>query len=229
MNNKSNIMVIAAHPDDETLGCGASIHKHVQQGDNVFVLILSNGVGSRTGDKKSHADEIDLRLKSAEKSCMLLGVESLILKDYPDNLFDTCPLLDIIQDIEKEIIKHCPDTIYTHSNTDLNVDHQIVNRAVITACRPYPDQPVRKILEFETLSSTEWFLTSSHSSFSPNYYIDVTDSYEYKEEAFSFYTSEIQDYPSARSLESIKALAMYRGTLTGVKFAEAFSLQRSLI
>lgn len=224
-----NVLIVVAHPDDETLGCGASIYRHVQNGDRVSVLVLSNGVGSRQQDSDTLNEIVNHRICSANEACDILGVNDLVVKDYPDNSFDQCALLDIVRDIEAEVSRLRPEVVYTHSHTDLNVDHQIVNRAVMTAIRPYPGQTVRKIMEFEVLSSTGWYLSSPHFSFAPNYFVDVSEYIEHKLNAFSCYKSEIQVYPFARSFESIKALAMYRGSMVGVHYAEAFNLQRALI
>ena len=155
------ILVVAAHADDETLGCGGTIARHVSEGDTVHVMIMTNGVGARgDGDEKA----IKERQEAFHKAMSILGVQKTYENDFPDNRMDTFPLLEITQSVEKVIKKIEPSIVYTHHYGDLNIDHQITHKAVITACRPIPQSSVKEIYSFEVLSSTEW--SDINSSFS---------------------------------------------------------------
>jgi N-acetylglucosamine malate deacetylase 1 len=164
-----NVLVIAAHPDDEILGCGGTLAKHVQQGDVVHLLILAEGATSR--DFQRHRDQRQLELsalaQAAHQAGELLGVSSVTLHDFPDNRMDSCDLLDVTKIVEQAIEQHRPHLIYTHHGGDLNIDHRCVHQAVVTAARPLPNSSVNLILSFEVASSTEW---QSYTS-SPVFYL----------------------------------------------------------
>lgn len=221
-----NILVVAAHPDDEILGCGGAMAKHIKGGDKVKVLILAQGVAARSNE----AFELDLKIaelkKSAYQAASVLGVRNIKLFGLPDNRLDTMPILDVIKIIEYEIENFRPSLIYTHHHSDLNIDHRICYEAVITAARPLKGSSVKTILTFETLSSTEWRPVTAGSVFQPNWYIDIEDTLHLKKDAMSCYVEELRQWPHSRSIEGIDALAKYRGMMSGLKYAEAFSLVR---
>lgn len=217
------ILIIVAHPDDEILGVGGTILKHLYNKDKVSVLILSDGETSRD----SSAD-ITKRSQQAKKAVQFLGVQNLFLEKFPDNKFDSLPLLNIIKIIEKYLNKIKPSIIYTHHAHDLNIDHQITFQAVLTACRPQPNFFVKKILCFETLSSTEWQIKNPAKSFCPTEYNNIDDFIDKKITALKIYQHELRKYPHPRSVEGIKILAQYRGIQVGCKYAEAFQLIRKL-
>jgi len=148
-----NILVVAAHPDDEILGCGGTICRHVQNGDKVHVLILAEGITSRDKirDQNHRAKDLNLLTETAYQANEILGVTSLIFKKFPDNRLDSIDRIDIIKSIEAVIQKLTPTIIYTHFGGDLNIDHQIVNQSVITACRPQPDSCVKTLLFLKSL------------------------------------------------------------------------------
>ena len=155
MKKKKIILVVAAHPDDEILGCGATMAKHSKIGDKVFSLILSHGIESRSKIKKKNIKILNLK-KSLIKANTQVGVCKIYQKDFPDNAFDTVKLIEIIKSIEEVVRLTKPNIIYTHHKSDLNIDHNITNRAVLTAARPLPKSKIEKILTFEVNSSTEW-------------------------------------------------------------------------
>ncbi len=224
------ILVFAAHPDDEVLGCGATIAKHVKNGDEVNVVILAEGITSReklrnTNKSKKQLNELSVVAQKANK---LLGVKSLTLHDFPDNRMDSLELLDVIKVVETFIYKFKPDVIYTHHVGDVNIDHQIVHKAVITACRPIPNFFVKRILFFEVASSTEWQTFGSSICFSPNWFVDVSEFLELKLKALEVYNCEMRDYPHSRSIKALEYLARWRGASIGVESAEAFILGRNL-
>jgi N-acetylglucosamine malate deacetylase 1 len=220
----SNILVIAAHPDDEVLGCGGTIARHTMSGDNVYVLFMTNGVSARGNDKSAVMN----RKYSAQKASDILGIKSLTFFDYPDNQMDSVPLLGIVKDIEKVVSNIHPRVIYTHHIGDLNVDHSVTHRAVMTACRPQPGCEVREIYSFEVLSSTEWSITSAETVFMPNLYYDINSVLNKKVEAFKAYEEEIRFFPHSRSVQGLKSLALYRGSSVGMESAEAFQILRLL-
>ena len=219
----NKILIIGAHPDDEILGVGGTILKHVKAGDQVKILILGDGETAReTGD-------IAKRQNQAQTAAMALGVKDLILEKLPDNQFDSMPLLEVVKKIEKVISEFKPEIVYTHHGNDLNIDHQLTFQAVITACRPQPEFFVKKILTFETLSSTEWQNKTSDKIFLPNEYQDISEFIDKKIEILKNYQYELRLYPHPRSAEGIKILAQYRGLEVGFKYAEAFCLIRNII
>ena len=212
------ILVIAAHPDDEVLGCGATIAKHVQEGNKVQVVFLGDGFSSR--------DDGDNRDNSAESASKVLGCEAPVFLDFPDNQLDTIALLDIVKKIEKVVDDFQPSIIYTHYFGDLNIDHQITHKAVMTACRPQPNFCVKEIYSFETLSATHWQSPSMKNVFNPNYFVGVSDFMDKKIKALQCYDNEMREAPHARSYESVENLSKFRGSLVGVKNAEAFCVER---
>jgi LmbE family N-acetylglucosaminyl deacetylase len=220
------ILVVAAHGDDEVLGCGGAIARHTAASSEVGVLFLTNGVGSR----KSAGDvEIERRQMATNLALEVLGVAQSHRCDFPDNAMDTVPLLTVI----REISKFCeqfgmPDRVYTHFSGDLNVDHQVAHRAVLTCFRPEPacDGRPCEILAFEVLSSTGWLGAAGGAAFDPNFFVDISDVLDKKLEAFRAYEDEVRDWPHARSVEAIVHQSRFRGAMVGRQAAEAFVVQR---
>ena len=228
MKNIKKLLIVAAHPDDEVLGCGATVARLVQEGHIAYVLILGEGVTSRdeTRNRTAKLAEIDdLKVESLEAN-RLIGIKEIYFHDFADNRFDTVSLLDIVKVIESYKKKIQPDIIFTHFRNDLNIDHQIVYRAVITAARPLPDETVKAIYSFESFSSTEW---NFPLSFSPTIFINVENTLELKLQAFRAYDSERRNYPHPRSVEAIRRYAEKWGTTVGCKAAEAFELVRLIL
>ena len=222
------ILVVAAHPDDEVLGCGGSIAKWTASGHIVHVLIMAEGATSRSSirDRKVKREELSLLEKSANSAGKILGVASVKLLDFPDNRMDSLDRLDIIKAIEEEIKRLKPHTVVTHHCGDVNIDHRITHEAVVTACRPQPGHSVRLLLAFEIMSSTEWQPPGSNFVFQPNWFEDVVKTFDFKIKALDCYQSEMREWPHPRSLNNIKNLAQYRGSMVGCEFAEAFMLLR---
>ena len=221
---KSNVLIIVAHADDETLGCAGTIAKHIAEGDNVSVIFMTDGVSSRNNNKLQHEVERNIAMDNAMKA---LGVENYQCFDFPDNQMDSVPLLSIIKAIETMINSFEPKVIYTHFAHDLNIDHQITHQAVMTACRPIKDSSVKEIYSFEVLSSTEWQSTSQ-PNFQGQYIVDITPYWHKKEQALLCYQEELRDFPHSRSLPCIEALATLRGASHGFVKAEAFQVERIL-
>jgi len=224
------ILVVAAHPDDEILGCGASIAKWSRIGEDVHILIMAEGVTSRskTRDIDLKSEELSLLAKSAQQACEIVGATSVKLLGFPDNRMDSLDRIDVIKAVEKEVDRLKPHTIATHHSGDLNIDHRIIHEAVVTACRPLPDRSVRRLLAFEVPSSTEWQLTGSNIGFQPNWFENVSETIGLKIDALKIYESEMREWPHARSIINIENLARWRGSSVGHKAAEAFMLMREI-
>jgi LmbE family N-acetylglucosaminyl deacetylase len=225
------VLVLAAHPDDEILGCGATIAKHCEDGDEVHVVILAEGLTSRqvSRDRSSVSNELSALEIAAREANTLLGVKSLTLHNFPDNRMDSLDRLDVIKFVEDAIQKHQPDLVYTHHAGDLNIDHRRIHEAVITACRPMPMTKTKTLLFFEIASSTEWQTSGSAPYFQPTWYVDVSSTYQLKQKALQKYQSEMRAFPHPRSLEGVEALARWRGVSCGVHYAEAFMLGRHIV
>jgi N-acetylglucosamine malate deacetylase 1 len=226
-----NVLVVAAHPDDEVLGCGGTIAKHAREGDRVHVLILAEGATSRDPkrDREQRKSELSALARAAHQASAILGATSLKLHNFPDNRMDSCDLLDIIKVIEGAISQYKPSIIYTHHIGDLNIDHRRTCEAVVTATRPLPDSRIKTLLFFEVPSSTEWQTPHSAPAFSPNWFVDISDTLGAKLKALETYQSEMRPYPHPRSCVAIEHLARWRGATVGVEAAEAFILGRNLV
>tara|TARA_A100001015_G_scaffold167124_1_gene185791 strand:- start:135 stop:803 length:669 start_codon:yes stop_codon:yes gene_type:complete len=214
------ILIIAAHPDDEILGCGGTISK-LKNENHIEAMFMTNGVSSRGNDKK----EIIRRKKACLNLFKYLSLPPPIICNFPDNQMDKINLLKVIKKIEKKIKIYKPDTIITHYSHCLNIDHRITFDAVTTACRPVNGLSVKKILSFEIPSSTDWALFKG-KNFQPNYFIDISKHIKNKIDFIKFYEEELKDYPHSRSITAIKALASIRGVSCGVRYAEGFYLNR---
>lgn len=217
---KNKILIVAAHPDDEMLGCGGTILKFKNKCD-IHVIFMTDGVSSR-GKNNSEKKK---RRNSCIKLFKKLNLNNPIFLNFPDNQMDKIPLLKIIKKVESILNKIKPETVITHYSECLNIDHRLTYQAVITACRPLKESSVKKILSFEVLSSTEW-AKFRYKSFDPNYYIDISKNFKNKLNALKFYKKELRKFPHSRSLVAVETLAKYRGVSSGVKYAEAFYLNR---
>ena len=228
--NKS-IFIVAAHPDDEVLGCGGTIARHADAGDQVRVLIVAEGATSRQQqrDRVQATGELSALAQAAQKAGAILGAKGVELLDLPDNRLDSLDRLDLIKQIELRIERHQPQVVYVHHAGDVNIDHRRLHEAVVTACRPTPGQPVKRLLSFEVASSTEWQPPGSAPAFQPNWFVDISAQWLRKREALEAYASEMRPWPHARSIQAVEHLARWRGAQVGVEAAEAFCLLRELV
>jgi len=218
------VLVVAAHPDDEMLGCGGSMIRHVLDGDMVYVAFASDGHTSRN-DGDSHLTSLS-RNKLAEQVCLSIGAAPPFFLGFADNKMDQVPLINVVKPVEQLIDKLMPTIIYTHHAHDLNIDHRLTHQAVMTAARPLPSSQIREIYSFETLSSTEWNTPSPANAFAPNFFVDITATFELKIKAMKYYQSEMRKYPHSRSIKALESLAIVRGASVGVRYAEAFVVNR---
>lgn len=223
-----SILIIAAHPDDEVLGCGGTIAKLVQQKATIHVAFLADGVFSRETESKKSQKELKQRRDAAKKACEILGVQSVFFGDFPDNRMDTIPLLDITKKVEELISEYQPDTIFTHHAGDVNIDHRRTHEAVVTACRPQKNHPVKTLLCFEVPSSTEWQVPGSAPVFTPNWFVDISETLHLKLSALEAYADELRKWPHPRSKRGVEHLAHWRGATVGVEASEAFMLGRQI-
>ena len=223
-----NILIVAAHPDDEVLGCGGTMARYAEEHE-VHVLILGEGLTSRLDDREwAEAEAFEQLRADATKASKLLGVSSVEFGGLPDNQFDQVPLLQIIKMIEGKIRTVRPEAIYTHHSGDLNVDHGLTCRAVLTATRPGIGHRVQDVFSFEIRSSTEWAFQQVMPIFRPNVFVDISANIETKIDAMECYATESRPSPHPRSPESLRATAKYWGSVIGSEYAEAFELIRSL-
>ena len=220
---KKKILIFAAHPDDEVIGCGGTIAKLKKNGNEIFVCFVADGESSR--NVKNIDELIKNRKKAAIKSAKILGIKKLFFCDLPDNRLDTLSRLSIVKIIEKYILLIKTHTVFTHFYEDLNIDHQIIVKLL---SQLWPEKRTRKkLLFFEIPSSTDWQISNKRKNFfNPNWYEDISETKNIKIKAFKAYKDEIRKWPHPRSLKGINSLMQLRGATSGFKFAEAFVLGR---
>ena len=212
------VLVVAAHPDDDVLGCGGYMCRLAAEGALVEVLLLSDGVTSRA----EQPQEVLERQQSAQEALAVLGVGPPHLEHFPDNAMDTVPLLEVARVVSERVEALEPDTVITHSLSDLNIDHRLTAEASLIASRPQPGSPVRRVLQFEVPSATGW--RPSAQAFDPRFYADVSEVVDRKLAALRSYDVEMRSWPHARSYEAVEALLRWRGASVGAAAAEAFEV-----
>jgi N-acetylglucosaminylphosphatidylinositol deacetylase family protein len=225
---RRKILVVAAHPDDEVLGVGGTVLRHVAEGDTVHVMILAEGLTSRdvTRNVAECREALSELHETAQRVAESMGVSKLFMEKFPDNRMDGVHLLDVVKRIEAVVDTFTPDIVYTHHGGDVNVDHQIAHDAVLTATRPVPGSAAPNLYFFETLSSTEWQIQTSNRAFLPTFFVDIEPYIEKKLEVLRLYEREMRNYPHSRSYEAVEVLAKLRGVTAGVRTAEAFAVGR---
>ena len=226
-----SVLVIAAHADDEVLGCGGTIARYVSEGSDVHILVLADGVTARDADyqPKSRLRDVEDREAVARNAASILGASPPIFLRLPDNRCDSVPLIEVVKKIEKVVDSLRPETIFTHHANDLNVDHRVAHIATLTASRPQPGMCVRSIYAFENLSSTEWAPAGLGEKFHPTRYVDIGAHTQAKLEALAAYYTEVRSFPHPRSPEAVESLWRTRGAQVGVQAAEAFVVVREVI
>jgi LmbE family N-acetylglucosaminyl deacetylase len=231
LRNKK-IMIVVAHPDDELLGIGASMHRLIHTANvQSHVVILGEGITSRTNqrDLEKSKNELNTHKSNIKNAQAAIGYHSMSIYDFPDNRFDTVALLDIIKVIEKEKLDFQPDVIFTHHGGDLNIDHQRTFESVVTACRPMSEEIVKTIITFETPSGTEWRASTDPRHFIPNLYFEVSEeNLNAKIQGMECYEFEKREFPHPRSPKALEIQSRRWGVILGCAFAEAFCLVRSI-
>jgi N-acetylglucosamine malate deacetylase 1 len=215
-------LIIAAHPDDEVLGCGGFIANRAKL-EECYVLILTGGAEGRYTDEMSSV----LR-KNAYDANHILGTKEVFFENLPNQKLETLPIIEVTQVVEKYIQKLKPNRIFTQHGGDINRDHQVVFEATMTATRPIVNQVVQEVYTYNTPSSTEWNFYEGEKVFIPNVYENIEMSINKKLEAMSIYKSECREYPHPRSLQSLKVHANYWGVTVGFEYAEPFKLMRKI-
>lgn len=224
------ILVVAAHPDDEVLGCGGTIAKFAALGAEVSILILGEGLTSRySGQEPVKRKELSSLKVQAKNSTDLLGAKDVFFAGFPDNKFDSVPLLGIIKEIESVKAKIKPSAIYTHHYGDLNIDHVLTYKAVLTATRPLEGETVKEIYSFAIPSSTDWSGPDKKSYFIPDRYVDISTTINKKIRALKCYKTEIRNYPHSRSAKGVEYFAAKYGMEAGLKYSEPFQTIRAII
>lgn len=219
------ILCVAAHPDDEVIGVGGTLAKHVAEGDDVEVLMLNDGVMARYEAETSAARaRRDDRRERAQAVADSLGFGGVTVLDYWGNQLDDEALIDVVRDVESKLDSFEPHVIYTHYYGDLNIDHQIAARAVRTAARPLAGSTVDRILSFESLSSTEWAMPTADTAFQPTVFVDIDEHFDRKMDALSIYEDELRERPHPRSRRSIRNNNQLWGEKVGLYAAEPFEL-----
>jgi N-acetylglucosamine malate deacetylase 1 len=219
----TRVLVVAAHPDDEVLGMGGTIALHTSRGDEVRVLVVTDGSSTQyPGDDALRTQKEQEALRAAAE----LGVTDYVHLDHPDMRLDTLAHVDVNRIVEEHVREHTPAVVYT-VQPDVNSDHRVLFDSVAVATRSLPGQVVRRVLTYAPASSTEW-TPAAVSWFLPNWYVDVTETFERKVAAFACYESERREYPHPRSERAIRATAAFHGTTCGCEYAEPFVLVRSL-
>ena len=225
MKSSNRILCIVAHPDDEALGVGGTLIKHSEQGDEVYIVILSEGEDSKLKmEEKNPARNLNAKAWSQFADCKLYSI-----LDFPDQRLDAVPQLDIVKKLEDFVRNISPNIVYTHSLSDINKDHQVVASATLAAIRPISSHKVNpEIRGFETPSSTDQGPMIGQYIFSPNLYVDITKQWAKKLNGLKIYRDELRGFPHARSIKAIEALAIKRGSESGLELAEAFTLYRKI-
>ncbi len=234
-----NILVLAAHPDDEVLGMGGTIKKFTKNGNKVKVVIFATGISSRRSSNYKNSENYEIDEKTilqmnkqikklkldAISACRLLGVSDVEFLDFPDNEMDLVSNLEITKKIEKIINKFKPEQVFTHSCFDVNIDHRMLYFATLSATRPKPGTKIKKVYSFEIPSSTEWYFPSQ---FSPNFFVNIDKELKVKIQALKKYKTELNSFPHPRSTTALDVIAKKWGSVCGFKNAEAFYLVREI-
>ncbi len=217
------ILVIAPHPDDEILGCGGMMIENIKRGNEVYVCIVTKGFPPQFNVDRTKRNQADAR-----ECHRAIGVKGTFFLDFPSTMLETVPRSEFNGRILKLVRDLQPDEVYIPHYGDMQKDHQLVAEACMVAVRPKYTPPTRKVYAYETMSETAWNAPSIQNEFIPNVFVDISDSLQDKKKALGLYTLQVSEFPDARSLGAIEALARYRGAQMNMQAAEAFMLIREL-
>lgn len=221
-HNRRKVLVVAVHPDDETLGCGGTILKHRANGDEIHWLIMTS---VRHHPKGLFNEEYVLRRENViKKVAEAYGFNHVHDLDFPTTMLDSISLGDIVSKVSVVLDNVRPEIVYMMFQNDVHSDHRTAFQAVYSCLKSFRRPFIKSILMFEALSETEFAVSASQLVFVPNVFIDVSDFFDEKIKIMKMYDTEIMDEPYPRSISSLEALARFRGTRAGVKYAEAFML-----
>lgn len=226
------VLVIAAHPDDEVYGVGGTMVKHAQNGDEVYVCMLTEGVTTQycnIKDKIQLSNLIEQKKNESLKAARILGIKEIFFFNLPDMKLDTIAHSEINQPIEECITNLLPEIVYTHHWGDVNKDHRLAFESTMVAVRPALKNPIKKVLIYETPSSSEWNVPILTNQFLPNVFVDISDVLDIKIQAMKAYKSELRPFPHPRSIEAVTTYAKKRGLEVGKKVVECFMLIREIV
>lgn len=215
-----NIIVISAHPDDETLGAGGTMLKHIENGDQVYWLIVTH-VFENQGFSKERIKSREEEIKIVEKK---FGITKTFYLNYPTMTLSSSSLIKMVPEISTIFNEVEPEIIYTLNRSDAHSDHRVIFDAVMACTKSFRYPFIKQILMYECISETEFAPALAEKMFIPNYFVDISEHLAKKLEIMEVFESEISEHPFPRSLENIKSLAHFRGASVGVKYAEAFQL-----
>jgi len=222
----NKITVLAAHSDDETIGCGGTIAKLTKIGKEVQLIIIADGVTSRDS---ANPQSLLIRNDASQQAAKILGIKKVINLKLEDNNLDRYSCLDIVKRIQPHINEFKPDTLFTHFSNDVNIDHRIVHECGLVISRPMPSQSIKRTFFFEVSSSTDWAFRGTQEQFAPSYFINISEEANIKYKALNCYTEEMNNPPHSRSVEGLRIRDKHRGFQIGVNFAEAFMIGRMLV
>ena len=222
---KKNVLIVVAHSDDESFGCGGLLKSLSEKKYKLYAISFTDGVGSR--GKRTEKD-IEERKKHSIKASKILGFRWLAQYNFPDNQLDKITLLEIVKIIEKHKKILNPELVITHNFYDLNIDHRIIAEATLTAFRPEPKSKCKEIITFEIPSSTDYRMLKRSKNFVPNYFINIQKYLNSKIKAIKSYKNELKKPPHSRSIEGIRNLSKIRGNQSGVQYAEAYEIIRKI-
>ena len=217
---QDKVLVVAPHPDDETLGCGGTLLKHKNSGDQIYWMIVTN-IQSENGWSE---EEVQKRQRKIHQVAEMYGFEKIFKLDFPTTMLDTIPYNDLIAKMCVVIQELKPSIVYLPNRSDVHTDHQVTFKVAISCCKSFRAPYIRKILMYECLSETEFAPALSDDAFVPNVFVDISPYMEQKLAIMSVFASEVMPHNLPRSYSAIKDLAAYRGRRIGVHYAEAFML-----
>lgn len=217
------VLVIAAHPDDEVIGAGGTIARHVANGDQVFWCVVTEAYAPRWPEayKAAVRDQV-------EQVRQLLGIREVTFLGLPTVKLNTIPYVDLCSALQQVVDRVQPEVVYTTPRDDVNQDHRIVYEATLVATRPLPGSPVRRLLCYEIGPTSRFGLPAGSHGFSPNVFVDIEEYIDIKMKAIQCYQEELRDYPHPRSAEGLRLFARERGLSVGLGAAECFQLIREL-
>ncbi len=218
-----NVLIIAPHPDDEVLGVGGTIAKRANNGDNVYVCVVT-----KAGEPLFSSELVEQGRSECREADKFLGVKETFFLDFPAVRLEEVPRYKLNEGLMQAVQRVKPDEVYIPHRGDMQLDHKMIVDAVMVALRPKYDHIVKRIYAYETLSETGWDIPNTVNEFIPNVYEDISETLENKLKAMGIFKSQCGEFPAARSLGAIEALAKYRGATVNLRAAEAFSLIREI-